>query len=390
MIRNNEVTTMKDNDVYRILQTSFDNRDAIEHYFRHKYPATRKFKKVLFITMRPYAFIQDIYQKITDNKQEIQDIRNTNEITKEELEITGGNDNAFLIYRTSLQNAHFGTCDYTILFYNDIDYLKTLFDDKTFIRNTNLSIISANYSGDEFDYSCRPLPEKTISPILNDNYKDRVISDVMNFFNQKNLYKANNIPYKRGILLYGYPGNGKTTLINHILEKVPEVYKILLDAGCFMEYTKLIEYIKSVFKDVPLLIVIEDINSFGNDRITGLLNFLDGENSLQNVYTIGTTNSLAPLTSSLKDRPGRFDWIIHIDNPNVDSRTQFLKRFFPKLSETQIQKAVKLSEGCSAAFFKEFFLYSVVNKCSVIEAIKEVKNRIKQVKEYDDSYNYIS
>ncbi len=128
--------------------------------------------------------------------------------------------------------------------------------------------------------------------------------------------------YANGIVSHN---TGKTTIGNIICNMIPDHTVIWITPEILAENMhRAFNSIKSLYKLAdfvsPCVIILEDLDLFGNDRDKGgdilslgaLMNVLDGVNSIKNAVTIGTTNRLSSIESALKNRPGRFDRVIEI------------------------------------------------------------------------------
>lgn len=121
---------------------------------------------------------------------------------------------------------------------------------------------------------------------------------------------------KRGLLLYGPPGNSKTISINALedLVKTEEFY-IIYNTLSVNELNSLRPY----FKDKKVLLVQEELTeSLNREGVGVFLRFLDGENSWDNIMVIATTNYPEDFPANLVDRPGRFDTFIEFTPPTND------------------------------------------------------------------------
>ena len=173
--------------------------------------------------------------------------------------------------------------------------------------------------------------------------------EVLGFIENVEQYNACGIN-KRGIILYGKPGGGKTTIGRIICNLVPNNTVIWITPEILSENNyKAISSIKALYKLAdflsPCIILLEDLDLFSQDRERGgdilslgaLMNVLDGVNSISNSITIGTTNRIESIETALRNRPGRFDRIIEIPSLTDELRD---KMFRERLSDWKVSKDV--------------------------------------------------
>ena len=138
--------------------------------------------------------------------------------------------------------------------------------------------------------------------IVSDNVKKNFYDDVHDFINNEQYYTNYGLPYKRGYVLHGEPGTGKTSLIKAIANEY-QLPIFIIDLSILKnnsELTKIVNDINHfVAKDQKHLVVFEDVDrskTFGRyySKITDdcLLNILDGIDENYGRITILTTNDL--------------------------------------------------------------------------------------------------
>lgn len=154
----------------------------------------------------------------------------------------------------------------------------------------------------------------------------------------EDFYRERGIPYKLGILLYGEPGTGKSSLIHAVASELNKDV-IVLTAGAILN-GKLNRYDAVCCDcDTAPVIVIEEIDTIVSSRqqdkelsenqksiLSELLNFLDGSSSPDSCIIIATTNHIEKLDPAII-RSGRFDIKIQMGKISRDLAIQMCEDF---------------------------------------------------------------
>lgn len=170
------------------------------------------------------------------------------------------------------------------------------------------------------------------SVVLPEGQMEAITSDLEWFWSNSARYYSLGIPYRRGWLLRGVPGSGKTSLVGAIAGHYKrDIYILSLNEDS-MSDTRLLNLISSVKKGS--IVLIEDIDAAFNKReggkdgvtFSGLLNALDGVASPDDLVLFMTTNHPEKLDPALI-RPGRIDRTMDFCAATDDQLERIYKRF---------------------------------------------------------------
>lgn len=190
-------------------------------------------------------------------------------------------------------------------------------------------------------------PRSIESVVLPDEMLPRVVSDIDDFLVSRDWYQERGVPYRRGYLLYGPPGAGKTSLIMALASQFNWDIAILnlMD----MEDDQALSRCMSNIKDRQM-VVIEDIDCLFEDRaskvnvsLSGLLNAIDGIASHEGHLLFLTTNHRDRLDPALI-RPGRVDMEVEFRSATPEQAAALFKRFFPE-ADALAQRVAELLPG---------------------------------------------
>ncbi|MGH9054928.1 MAG: AAA family ATPase [Acidimicrobiales bacterium] len=166
---------------------------------------------------------------------------------------------------------------------------------------------------------------------------------------------------KRGVLLHGPPGTGKTYTVRYLLSRSEGTTVILLSGPALGMISQACSIARAL---QPSIIVVEDVDLIAEQRgmhpgqhplLFQLLNEMDGLTPDVDVAFILTTNRPDLLEPALADRPGRVDQAVEIPLPDAGARRRLIELYRGnlRLDGAETGPAVERTEGVTASFIKE-------------------------------------
>jgi hypothetical protein len=186
----------------------------------------------------------------------------------------------------------------------------------------------------------------------------RVRAEVVQFFAPAvaELYRSLDVPYRRGVLMHGPPGNGKTSIVRALGAALPDVPAILLRPARSFDDGDL-QYVFRKWADhAPALLVIEDLDHvLKTVDFSQFLNLIDGiEGSLSGgLMLVATTNHPEQLDPALNNRPGRFDVVMEVPCPDAGLRRSFFDRHLPAEDAAVRARLAADTDGLSFSHLQE-------------------------------------
>jgi len=208
------------------------------------------------------------------------------------------------------------------------------------------------------------LREDTIVPLK--GVQNKIIEDINSFIDSKEVYDRLGITYKRGLLLHGQQGTGKTTVIRRAIRELNKDVIAIFTRNPLDD--DMLDKLKE--DDRLKIIVLEEITGYIKRMGTSeLLEFLDGENALSNCIFIATTNYPDQIEANIIDRPSRFDSLYRVDLPDKEDRRLMLEHY---LNREVTDTEVSATDGYSIAHIKEAALQMLIHG----ESLEQTKKRM--------------
>lgn len=224
--------------------------------------------------------------------------------------------------------------------------------------------------------------------ILPDEVLKRIERQTIGFSENSNRLAAAGRHLKRGILLHGPPGTGKTFTAMYLASRMPGRTVFLLTATSFGSIETACKMARIL---EPSTVILEDVDLIGAQRETQvvdanailfeLLNQMDGLSNDADILFVLTTNRPDVLEHALAARPGRVDQAIEIPLPDADCRRRLFDLYSHglKLEVKRPEDVIKKIEGVSAAFIRELLRKSAV--FAAIEMPNEIIVRDKHIQD---------
>jgi AAA+ superfamily predicted ATPase len=224
--------------------------------------------------------------------------------------------------------------------------------------------------------------------ILDSTLKQDIQNDLAHFFASRQTYEAYGIPWKRGILFIGSPGNGKTHAVKALINKMemPCLYVKSLKSQYDNPHHNIQQVFKRSRQTAPCILVLEDIDSLveGENR-SFFLNELDGFATNTGIVILATTNHPERIDPAILDRPSRFDRKYYFKLPGLAERIAYInlwnEKFNPamRIADTAITQIAQMTEGFSFAYLKELMVSAMMHWIEAMKTGEMDKSMISQV-----------
>jgi cell division protease FtsH len=185
---------------------------------------------------------------------------------------------------------------------------------------------------------------------------------------------------KRGVLLHGAPGAGKTLTVRYLASHMQESTVIVLTGAALRAISPSCVMARAL---APALVVIEDVDLIAHERhqvgmetnplLFSLLNEMDGIDGDSDVAFLLTTNRPEVLEPALAERPGRIDLAVEVPLPNAQSRRLLLRRYGKPLGLlfSDPKDIVDRTDGVSASFIRELLRKATMNALTANQKVSE-------------------
>ncbi|MBD2775151.1 AAA family ATPase [Iningainema tapete] len=223
--------------------------------------------------------------------------------------------------------------------------------------------------------------------ILQGNLKQDIQEDLAHFFVSRATYETYGVPWKRGILFIGSPGNGKTHTVKALINQMqqPCLYVKSLKSH-YNPHHNIREVFVKARQTAPCILVLEDLDSLvEGDNRSLFLNEIDGFAANTGIVILATTNHPERIDPAILDRPSRFDRKYYFELPALTERLAYINLWNDKLKsalrleDTAVTQIAEMTEGFSFAYLKELFLSSMMHWMGAMSAGAMEKSMIAQV-----------
>jgi transitional endoplasmic reticulum ATPase len=229
-----------------------------------------------------------------------------------------------------------------------------------------------------------------------DKLKEELLEAVEWPMKYKEAFDYVDVESPKGILLHGPPGTGKTLIAKALAKMTESNFISIKGPELFSKWVGESEKgVREIFRKArqaaPCIIFLDEVDALVPRRGSGgsgshvtenvvsqILTEIDGLEELHNVLIIGATNRLDIVDEALL-RPGRFDRIIEVPNPDSKGRQHIFEihtKKKPLASDVNIAKLVELTEGFSGAE-----IAAVANRAAITALKRHVGGKSQIIKD---------
>jgi len=204
---------------------------------------------------------------------------------------------------------------------------------------------------------------------LPEDLKDQIRGTVEGFLSAKEMYAKKQIPWKRGVLLYGDVGLGKSSCIKTIISNY-DFKPVTVMTGQQTNDEVITDAFEYAQDQEPALLYFEDLDTLlgnGNVSLSHFLNLMDGVYSRNGILVVATANDLSRLGGAVLNRPSRFDRKWEFPLPTEDLAMKYLQKWYGNsIRQNNLNYIVKIAveRKFSYAYLKELYITSAFHALS--------------------------
>jgi hypothetical protein len=215
----------------------------------------------------------------------------------------------------------------------------------------------------------------------------QILQEIENFWSLGDTFQRHGYLHRRGYLLYGPQGSGKSSVVHQVVHRIIKAGHVAVFCEHPGVLTRTMELFRKIECERPLVCMFEDIDAIielhGDSE---LLQWLDGSHQINKVINIATTNYPERLDRRIVSRPRRFDRIIKIETPAASIRETYLAKKLPDMAPAELSRWVDLTEGLSFAALAELVISVACLGNSVedtVRLLRTLDNQHPSSREFD-------
>jgi len=202
--------------------------------------------------------------------------------------------------------------------------------------------------------------------VLDDAMRGLIDRLLIQFHHRRDELGRLGLPARRGVLLFGPPGTGKTYLCKYLAHRLDGVTTLvatgraLLHARSICQIARMLQPALVVLEDVDLVYSSREENAYGV-ALGELMDELDGFAADDAILFVLTTNAIERVEAAVKDRPGRISQCILFDLPGPALRQRYLDALTAPYDTAALdaEALTALTDRTSHAFLKELVFRAV-------------------------------
>lgn len=197
---------------------------------------------------------------------------------------------------------------------------------------------------------------------------EKVLEVIDNFWKSQAEYEKYGVMHHLGVMLYGPPGNGKTTTVNQVVDMITDRGDAVFYGRNISTLMEGLTAFREVEPDRKVVVILEDADEYIGYQERDVLNLLDGANTIEGCLYLATTNYLNRFPERLL-RPGRFDRKVFVGPPPLAGREAYLNHKIGKVETAEeIKDLANQTDGLSFAHLRELI--------TAVYALKEPKAEV--------------